>query len=101
MRDYHEKPVTVRLPTVSTHDTATVDLTTLGYEPSVIAAMDPQIIGAEGSDGVARAPEESVAISGNNLVVTEGSTGWSNGDEIIVQLNIGGKQVAVATMTTA
>lgn len=80
--------IEVVMPTVTTEDTLTVSLVDdFGYSSGQVAAFsDARIIGKQATAGTGKAEDDSVALSGTDLVISEGSTGFTTGDVFQVAL---------------
>lgn len=80
--------IEVVAPTVGTNDTLTVSLTDDYNIPSGIVSglAGARIVGKQATAGTGKTLDDSVAISGTDLVITEGSTGFANGDVFQVAL---------------
>ncbi len=84
----HMEIVEVKVPTVTTEDTLTVSLVDdFGYDAAQVAAFrDARLLSKQVAAGTGQVLDDSVALSGNNLVITEGSTGFTTGDVFQVAL---------------
>jgi len=91
--------VEVVCPTVTTQDTLTANLATLGYPATTIKAMRPRIIAKTTSANVPKAQDDTVTLSGTNLVIAEGATGFATGDRWLIALNVGGESVTAVAST--
>lgn len=74
---------------VSTNDLLQVDTDDLGLSDEVLANSTPVIVGKTDSSGNGAVMDEIVAITGGNLQITEGSTGFAAGDIYIIELLLG------------
>lgn len=94
------KIIEVVAPTLTTENTLTMDLKTHGLSTGNIAAAKARLIAKRGSNGVAKAVDDKVAVSGDNLVITEGATGFATGDVFVMALVIGAMSSAAAVAST-
>lgn len=96
------KDFKIVLGTTTTQDLATVSMTTgLGLSAAEAAGVaGAEIVNGKATGGVLKACVAKVAVSGTNLVITEGSDAFVTGDEYIVRL-YWGLPSATATMSTA
>lgn len=94
--------IEVVAPTVSANDTLTVSLTDdYGYTADQVAAFrGARILGKQVTAGTGQVLDDSVAIDGTDLVITEGSTGFADGDVFQVGLFVS-LATATATASTA
>lgn len=89
---------------VSTHNILTAELhDNLGIPEESLVGARPVILAKETSAGVAKTVDDKVTISGNNLVINEGSTGFAAGDIFTVDIHQGSEDrvEAVASGTPA
>jgi len=74
---------------VGTHNRVTVDLRSYGFDAPTIARMRPRAVARTTSAGVGQVLDDTVTISGHNLIVAEGTTGFAAGDTWRIELGIG------------
>lgn len=94
------KIIKVVMPTVTTQNRLTVALTSYGLQSTDIASIkEAVIIATKVAAGTGRVQDESLAISGSNLVIAEGATGFVTGDLFYVAL-VWGLETQTGTAST-
>lgn len=71
---------------VSTHTLLTADLTDAGLSADVLAACAARAVSKRDASGNGKVFDDIVAVSGSNLTITEGSTGFVAGDVWTIEL---------------
>jgi hypothetical protein len=92
--------VEVVMPTVTTQNALTKDLKDFGLSSQQIAAAKARIVNKRAAAGTGKAIDDSVAITGDNLVIAEGATGFVTGDVFGVMLFIGALDSGAGTAST-
>lgn len=86
---------------VSTDDTLTTDLTSLGIPSDNLKSCNAEVISKKDTSGNGKVFDDIAAISGDNLVITEGATGFTAGDVFTVLLIFGSPNKATAASSAA
>ena len=81
--------VKVVCPTVTTEDILTVALSSFGVDVGNVKKSTPVIVSKFASAGTGKAEDDKVSISGTNLIINEGSTGFVTGDYWFIDFVLG------------
>ena len=102
MHEYSKLVKVVAPADIGTGDTLTVALDDdLGLSAGVIASIKPFISAKTSTAGVGKTIDDTVAVSGTDLVITEGTTGFTAGDVFLVELVFGSVNAVTAVGSTA
>jgi hypothetical protein len=86
-------------PSLTTQNRLTTNLATaFGIESSILANAKPVIKAKQDTNNAPKTIDDTPSISGNNLVIAEGATGFATGDQFFVELYVGcGSATATAS----
>ena len=96
------KLVKIVCPTVTTQATLTVPMSALGIDNmSPPCIKDAHIVAKTTSAGVGQVEDDTISISGTNIVIAEGSTGFTTGDIFYVLLRLDNENTIQTATATA
>ena len=89
-------------PTVTTQDILTSAMADFGIDEVAAKTLaGVNIVAKTTSAGVGQAIDDKISISGSNIVINEGSTGFVTGDIFYIALRIGNATLPSSTATAS